>query len=49
MAAHGCALGVASLGGDRVGRLKHRADDGAELGRAVGPDPACVQRIRRLV
>jgi len=49
MATHGCALGVANLGGDLVGRLKHCADDGAELGRAVGPDPACVQRIRRLV
>ena len=49
MATHGCALGVANLGGDLVGRLQHRADDGAELVRAIGPDPACIQRIRRLV
>src|SRR3990172_12303548 len=47
MATHGCALGIADPGGDLVGRLEHRAHDGAKLVGAVGPDPACVQRIRR--
>jgi len=47
MAAHGCALGVANPGADLVGRLDHRADDGAELGRAVGPDPLRHKRPRR--